>query len=114
MKEGFYSIIFTGQTGDYGMGVIVLDTGIIVGADAAGGEYDGEYQYNPRTELIDADVTLTVPPGVALVTEVPAQYQEWSFSFKASFPRETSDTPLRVDTRVGPVNLIIRFLRTFP
>ncbi len=114
MKEGFYSITYVGETGDVGFGIITLDTEVIVGADVAGGRYDGEYKYNPKTEMLDASITLTVPPGIPLVTGVPPQDKEWSFTFQASFPRETPKTPVLVQTPIGPVNVEIRFLRDFP
>lgn len=41
-REGFYAISYEGTAGA-GFGVIVLDTGELVGADAMGGEYDGTY-----------------------------------------------------------------------
>ena len=113
MKEGFYSIAFTGQTGDSGFGIIVLDTGRVVGVDVAGACYDGTYTYNQQTKLIDADLKLTVPPEVPLVQGVPARPEEWSFNFTASFPSEAKETPVGVDTPYGPVNTIIRFLRAF-
>ncbi len=114
MKEGFYSITYVGAGGDLGFGILVFDTGVVVGADGAGGRYDGTYAYNVKTEKIDAKLKLTVPAGTWLVTGVPAQGEEWSFDFEASFPRETSETPFRVDLPSGPVNVIIRFLRGFP
>ena len=114
MKEGFYSITFMGTAGNVGVGVLVLDTGFIVGVDIGGVRYDGEYKYNPKTEMLDADVTLTVPPGVPLVTGIPPQNKEWSFTFQVSFPRETPQTPILVQTPTGPVNVVIRFLRGFP
>ncbi len=113
MKEGFYSIAFTGQTGDSGFGIFALDTSNVIGADVTGARYDGTYAYNQQTELIDADITLTVPPGVPLVQGVPARPEEWSFNFTASFPSEAKETPVGVDTPYGPVNTIIRFLRAF-
>ncbi len=114
MKEGFYSITYTGAAGGSGFGILVFDTGAVIGADAAGGRYDGTYVYNPKTEMIDAKVKLTVPAGAWLVTGVPAQGEEWSFDFEPSFPRETSETPFQVDIPSGPVNVIIRYLRGFP
>ena len=114
MKEGFYSIAFTGQTGDSGFGIIVLDTLRVVGADVTGARYDGTYAYNQQTGLIDVDLKLTVPPGVPLVQDIPARPEEWSFDFTASFPKETGETPVGVNTPFGPVNTIIRYLRAFP
>lgn len=114
MKEGFYSITYTGAGGGIGFGVLVFDTGVVIGADVAGGRHDGTYVYNTKTEMIDAKVKLTVPAGVPLVTGVPPQAQEWSFEFTASFPRETRETPFQVNIPSGPVNVIIRYLRGFP
>ena len=114
MREGFYSITYTGWTGDSGIGIIALDTEAIVGADAGGARYDGKYSYNSSTEMLEAEITLTVPPGTPLVIGVPPQDKEWSFQINASFPRETSETPIQVDTEFGSVNVVIRFLRTFP
>ena len=54
MKEAFYSITYAGATGSWGFGMIVLDTGVIIGADVAGGRYDGSYQFNKQTNMIDA------------------------------------------------------------
>ena len=114
MKEGFYSIAFIGQTGNHGIGIIVLDTDLVVGVDIGGARYDGTYAYNRKTDQIDADLTLTVPPGVSLVTGALARPDEWGFQFTASFPRETTETPVLVKTPSGPVNAIIRYLRGFP
>ncbi len=113
MREGFYGISYAG-TEDYGFGIIVLDTNMVVGVDVGGVKYDGRYQFNTRTEEIDAFIKLTVPPGVALVQGVPAQDEEYSFEFNASFPRETSETHLRIETRYGPVNVVLKYLRSFP
>ena len=114
MKEGFYSIVFVGQTGDSGFGIIVLDTGRVVGVDITGARYDGTYAYNQQTDLIDVDLTLTVPPGVPLVQGIPARSEEWSFDFTANFPKETRESPVEVNTPFGPVNTIFRYLRAFP
>ena len=114
MKEGFYSITYTGETGDWGLGIIVLDTGIVIGVDAAGGRYDGTYVFNPKTDLLEASIKMTVPPGVTLVQGVPSRDKEWSFEFAAAFPRETSETPVLVQTPFGWVNVFFRYLRGFP
>ena len=60
MREGFYSIAFTGMKG-WGFGVVTFDTGEIVGADAAGATYDGTYTFNQKTEMIDAEVEVFGP-----------------------------------------------------
>ena len=114
MKEGFYSITYTGASGDWGFGMIVLDTDQIIGADVAGGRYDGQYQFNQQTQMLDASIRLIVPPGAPLVQGVPPQPKEWTLEFQVSFPRETPETPVQLDTPVGPVNVVLRYLRSFP
>ena len=76
MNEGFYSITYGGAApglGGIGFGVIALDTGKVIGADVAGGRYDGVYEFDQTTSMINATVNVTVPAGVALVTGFPAQ-----------------------------------------
>ncbi len=114
MREGFYSIIYAGTGGDMGFGMIALDNGRFIGADVVGGLYDGEYAFNPRTDLIEGTITMTVPAGVVLVTGTAPQPEEWKFDFPVAFPRETPETPVRVDLPTGPVNVIIKFVRSFP
>ncbi len=114
MKEGFYSIVFIGEGGDKGVGLIVLYTGLVVGADEAGGKYDGTYEFNPRSEMIDIDIVVTIPPGVQTVMGAPALPEKTQFPIKASFPRETPEHPIQVNTPFGPIKVVVRFLRGFP
>lgn len=114
MKEGFYSITFAGTTGNWGTGILVLDTGMVVGADAAGGTYDGTFAFNTRSELIDIDVVVGIPAGIQTVQGAPVSPVDTSFPVKASFPRETPKHPILVTTPLGPVSIVIKFLRAFP
>jgi hypothetical protein len=110
VKEGFYLVSFTGHF-DSGSAIMVLDSGNIVGADVGGCQYDGIYQSNEETGLIEASITLTVPPGTALVVGVPAQSHEWQLKFTATFKSEMPEHIIRVETSKGPVNALIKFLR---
>lgn len=114
MREGYYSITYMGATGASGFGMLALDNGEIIGADAGGVKYDGTYIYNEATKALDAKLTLTVPAGGILVMGSAPQDHEWQFDFDASFPRETSETPILIQTQFGPVNVIIRYIRGFP
>ncbi len=114
MKEAFYSITFVGASGSWGFGMIVMDTGKIIGADVAGARYDGSYQFNKRTNMIDASIKLTVPAGVELVQGTPAQPNEWTLEFQASLPPDTQDTPIGIDTPAGPVNVVFKHIRDLP
>ena len=113
MREGFYRIDYTGFAGS-GFAILVFDTRTIVGSDMVGGKYDGENVFNPQTQMLDTRIKVTVPSGAWLVMGIPAQDKEWEFEFSASFPRETSETPLLIQTPFGPVNVVFRFLRSFP
>ena len=113
-KEGFYSVTFTGYA-DYGFGIIILDTGVVIGADVGGVLYDGTYDFNHQTEMLDVNVTITVPPGIPLVTGTPPQTTEYKFRIKASLPRTLGDeTPITIDTPLGPVNIVFKKIRDFP
>jgi hypothetical protein len=47
MVDGIYTMTYLGASGDWGMGMLVLRQGIVVGADAVGGLYDGRYIETP-------------------------------------------------------------------
>ena len=113
-REGFYSIVFQGQAG-WGAGMLVLDTGVVVGADPVGGQYDGKYQHNPQTNCLDVDVMVTIPPGVWSVNGVTAGTQPVKFPVKASIPTghftgfvHTANTPN------GPIQIVMNKIRGFP
>ena len=50
MTEGIYAMYFTGHI-ESGHGLLMLKTGIIAGADAAGGIYDGSYTQDSKGTL---------------------------------------------------------------
>ena len=110
MKEGFYLVSFTGHA-DSGYAVMVLDSGYVCGADVGGCEYDGTYKSNDETGIVDANITLTIPPGLALVTGFPSQSEELKLKFSVSFNSETPGKFFPVETPTGPVNALIKFLR---
>lgn len=113
MREGFYSITYGAAAGQ-GFGMIALDTGRVVGADVVGGRYDGSYQFNPRTGMLDLDVMVTVPPGAWVVQGGQSRPTSWTFGIKAAVPAETPSHAISVHTELGPVAVIFRFLRPFP
>ncbi len=113
LKEGMYGIAFTG-THDSGKGTLILENGIVFGADEAGGRYDGNYAYNRVTGMIESKIKVTIPPGVETVQGIPPQPFEFAFNVEAQFPRGTDETIIQVKTDAGPVNVRIRFLRALP
>ncbi|MBF0449009.1 MAG: hypothetical protein HQL67_12470 [Magnetococcales bacterium] len=113
-KEGFYSIQFRGSS-DYGFGVIILDTNMVIGADVGGVLYDGNYTLNDNTHEIDLNVTLTVPAGIALVMGVPPRHEDYTIPIVTSIPRDLGqEKPVLLQTDFGPVNVIFKKIRDFP
>jgi len=113
VKEGMYGIIFTGIE-DSGMGMLVLENGRIYGADAAGGKFDGEYEFNRETGMIESRIKVTIPPGVRTVQGIPPQQFEYSYNVEAEFPRDIDDYTTQLKTDAGPVNVRIIYLRPLP
>jgi hypothetical protein len=110
MLDGIYSITFRGRA-DWGMGLLILQNGVITGADAAGALYDGSYQ--ERGPDVDVKLTLTVPPGVTLVQGTAPQPKQYSVSSQTTLPIRAmlEGKPILMDLPPGPVNVIFRRLR---
>jgi hypothetical protein len=114
-KEGFWQVEFVGVAG-YGMGVLVLDTGIICGAGAAGGHFDGTYQFDPGTNVLDCSITWTASvPGITLVQGGPPLPKGASFTATVQLPNTMGESvTLQVQTPPGPVNVRLTKIRDFP
>jgi T3SS negative regulator,GrlR len=110
MTDGIYSITFRGAT-DWGLGMLVLRSGRLTGADVGGVLYDGRYHEQAGSLIIEAE--LTVPPGATMVQGVPARPQTYKVPFTALVPQTAirEGTPILINMPPGPVNVIIKFLR---
>jgi hypothetical protein len=84
MMDGIYSITFRGAT-DWGLGMLVLRSGQLTGADVGGVLYDGRYHEQAGSLIIEAE--LTVPPGATLVQGIPARPQTYKVPFTALVPQ---------------------------
>ena len=113
MREGFYKFDYLGVAGS-GSGVLVLDTGMVVGADVTGGTYDGEYEWNEQKQHLDVKVSVWIPEGVLVVQGVTAPSKGLRFEVRCAFPRKPDNQVIIADTEFGPVELRIHFLRSFP
>jgi hypothetical protein len=110
MLDGIYLITFRGRA-DWGMGMLILQRGVITGADTGGALYDGSYlECGANLQL---KLTLTVPPGATLVQGTPAQPNQYSISSETTLPTKAllSGEPILVQLPPGPVNVIFRRLR---
>jgi len=108
--EGFYAVFYTGVAG-FGHAVLVIKDGIITGADATGGLYDGKFSVG-GSGGISIEVTLTVPAGTTLVTgqTLPSAYSQ---TIKADLMESFANgQAVPVQTPLGPVNAIFKKLRS--
>lgn len=111
MSDGIYSITFRGAS-DWGMGMLILQRGIVVGSDAGGVQYDGAYQ--DVGDSISFRITMTVPPGVPLVQGIPTRPQTYTVPIEVTIPKRAieSSQPILLQLPPGPVNVIFRRLRS--
>ncbi len=112
MREGFYKVEYAGQA-DSGFALLALDTGAVVGADWAGGRYDGTYRWNEQTQLLDMEVVVSVPEGVQVVQGHMAGPGGLKFDARCSFPRDPESRIVEAATDLGPVAVRITLLRAF-
>lgn len=109
--DGIYALSFRGAA-SFGMGVIALRDGVIAGADVGGVIYDGTY--NETAQDVTLDIEMTVPPGVSLVQGTAPRPTSYHVPFHAIIPKQAIETnePVLVDLPPGPMNVIIRRLRS--
>ncbi len=116
MKPGFYKAEWWGQNGtSYGFGVVAFFEGLITGTDAAGVNFDGEYEI-PSEDLIQVKwLKAAVPPNVSLaqggpVLDMPHVIDIPPFTLDS---RDELERVIEVPTQ--PTSLIVRFtlLRRF-
>lgn len=111
--NGIYSIAFRGQA-DWGLGLLVLQNGIITGADVGGVTYDGTYK--DLGSALTVDLKITVPPGARLVQGTPPRPVPYDVKFKETLPKDvlSSGASVTLNMPPGPVNVIFRKLRDLP
>lgn len=111
MVDGIYTMTFRGAA-DWGMGMLVLRRGTITGADIGGCLYEGLYTEEP--ENIVMQLHMTVPAGATLVQGTKPQPKPYVLSFNLHAPKRSleTSTPILVQLPPGPVNVIVRRLKT--
>jgi hypothetical protein len=112
MTSGFFHIAFTGSAGS-GFGILVFRDGIIAGADVGGALYDGNYTENSTTGDLEIRVTMAARAGITLVqTGVPlAEPTSVPITARVSQAELMSETPVLIESPIGPVNVIFRKIR---
>jgi hypothetical protein len=107
--QGFYALYYTG-TGGFGHAVLVMNDGVITGADVTGGVYDGTYTV--LDDAIDIKVDFVVPAGATLVTG-QSLTESLKQSITANLALHFADgRPVLITTPMGPVNVIFKKLRS--
>lgn len=102
--DGFYAAYFTGATGN-SFGMFVFQDGVVVGADAGGGKYDGTYTVAPDAERLDATIEFTLPVGNFSITGAAATAEPLTISVALSLPTKfTASDVHRIETPIGPIN----------
>jgi hypothetical protein len=113
--DGFFRIAFTGTAGS-GFGMLILRSGVIVGADVAGATYDGSYTDNAATQALDFQITMNAPAGITPVQTGIPLIEPMNMPLSGSIPlgNIASETPTLVQTPLGLVNVVFKMLRDFP
>jgi hypothetical protein len=113
LSNGLYRIDFTGHSG-LGGGVLILQDGVISGADAADVLYDGRYSKDERGVDNIAEIVLTMPPNSRLVTGAVAGSAGARVTLRAVFPNPRPISKFRVDVAGRQVDVSLRYLRPLP
>lgn len=102
--DGFYAAYFTGTTGST-IGMFVFKDGIVVGADAGGGRYDGTYKGIEDDKFIEGLIKLAMPIGTQSVTGIAATSEPLSVEVPIKIPTEFNRNDVHsIETPVGPIN----------
>ncbi|WP_407050983.1 hypothetical protein [Methyloraptor flagellatus] len=108
--NGFYAGYFAGTAGN-GIGMFILNDGVLTGADALGALFDGSYVIQVDGQLL-GKVTVTIPPNVALVQGVVVGSNGMKYDVDVSTKVDQIEkTFLRLETPVGPVNVALKKIR---
>ena len=109
--DGIYSMTFRGAA-DWGMGMLILQGGLIIGSDAGGVLYDGTY-IDRGLEVV-VNLKMTVPPGATLVQGTPARSDKYVVPVNAVISKSALEhsLPVLIQLPPGPVNVIFRRLRS--
>lgn len=106
MREGFYSVFYTGQAGS-GILMLCLKGGRIVGADAAGGSIIGVYEYGD--DNLNVKCAFNFRAGNLVTGQSLAQPITHEAEFRLPTRLFDGET-VRADIGTGPINARAEFL----
>ncbi|GAB0119905.1 hypothetical protein [Acidisoma sp. 7E03] len=111
-REGFWRVSYAGAAGT-GFGLLVFDTGMVIGTDAFGGNYDGEYANRPERGGLEFYVTGTATVDGMLLVQGGAPLRAGEqFTLRGFLKHGDSQTVLESDR--GPVLVSMQKIRDFP
>jgi len=105
---------YTGEAGS-GIGLLVLDTGVITGVEILGGTLDGTYMYDPRSDKLQSQITWRAGMISGLLAQTGETITpEMTLTVNVSLPKNLgTDVPTSIETEKGPLNVIFRKIRDF-
>lgn len=110
MLDGFYIGYMSGQ--GYGVALFVFRKPNIVGVDATGVTFDGNYNIDPKDGSLFGTMTIKVPPNIDLIQGGNTGPEGLIYKVTLSIPENFLDAPfIHVDTPFGPVNVKLEKLR---
>jgi hypothetical protein len=102
--DGFYAAYITGSSGQ-GFALLVFREGRIIGADALGGVFDGQYS-EAIDDAISVKLTIKTPPNVPLIQGGITGPQGEETALEFPMPRDFASRQfVRIDGPRGPANV---------
>jgi len=114
LKEGFWSVHYASEVAG-GFGVIALDTGTVVGADATGGIWDGTYSFNNRSGMLDVRLRIKFPPHVLSTVTGEVASDGYEETYEVALPNDLGrETAINLTVLGVPVVARFKKIRDFP
>jgi len=114
MIEGIYRVAFTGMNGS-GLGILLLKNGALAGADVSGGTFDGTYEETADKRGVLARWTTRFPAGATPVQTGKPLAEPVAVPSENTLPPDLgAGNVVRIETALGPVNVIFTKLRDLP
>lgn len=102
--DGIYSAYLAGTAGN-SFGMFVLKEGVIAGADAGGGIYDGNYSLADDGQSWMGSISFTLPVGSTTITGQIAAQEPVKIDVPIKLPLNFASSDfVRIETPTGPLN----------
>jgi hypothetical protein len=113
ITEGFWQITYEAPKGPPVIGILVFHAGVVIGADAFGGVYEGSYIHDDEFDGLVLKLTATTSvAGPYVVVGGPSLKAGRTFSVRGIL-QDGRETAL-LHTDGGPITVTVKKLRDFP